>query len=524
MVATSSPAATRRKSVAVAGPSQQPHPGRRRRVHSIAPGDHLSPGSKARRSLVPRKSILKASINFPDDTDDGTQSMELTREYRADLHDNTTRKSFGRRVSFANHAHVRLFEVPEHNTNSTGTPQSSPAQEAESPSKRPQNDENAYPGAGAFRRRSSTRRSLAFSDGEGEASMDMDLDSSGLGPAAFFDRGEDPISDDFEDEDEDFLGADEDMEITEAIQQSILRKRSLSLGRQPLANLGTHDEPGSPEPLEEQDDLQPEQEEQPPEEEPSYLEGDSGQSQSFVSEGGDTDSGSQPMEFTVPLDKPPPPPSEAWLALRSVTHSGDTPYEPPQSDDDGEQEMDLTSAVSRLQAARDSMGMGANDGQQDDSFTSTEDSFQGNEEPEAASEGNYTINVTQLMRRVSIGPGQSEGGNSTMDISGTYDALAASEDIEGEEGEVGIDESTSAASPEASQSALSPQDKPTAPQEPRPNVFSAPSASSGSQTRPPNTTAPKPFNFSTRSPAPPSPAKPTSRPTSPTKPTSRPAS
>lgn len=101
--------------------------------------------------------------------------MDLTH-----VHENT-RKSLARRVSFADRAHVRLFETREQNTNSTASPQSSPVQEAveQGPT-----DENAYPGASKFRRRSSIR-SIAFSDGAGEESMDMDSDDTAFGPAAY---------------------------------------------------------------------------------------------------------------------------------------------------------------------------------------------------------------------------------------------------------------------------------------------------------------------------------------------------
>ena len=101
--------------------------------------------------------------------------------------DENTRKSLGRRVSFANHAHVLLFEVTEQNTNSTASPQSSPAAEIESYGAT--DDENAYPGASSFKHRSFIRQSIAFSEGGGEELMDMDSDDRGYSPAAFFRAG-----------------------------------------------------------------------------------------------------------------------------------------------------------------------------------------------------------------------------------------------------------------------------------------------------------------------------------------------
>ncbi|KAI6022289.1 Spc7 kinetochore protein-domain-containing protein [Pisolithus microcarpus] len=400
----------RRNSISVTSHSRAHH-GHRRRAHSIAPGDNLSPTARARRSLAPRKSILKAAANTTDDGEDRTQAMDMTSIVRFEA--DNSRKSLGRRVSFANHAHVRLFEVPEQNTNSTGSPQSSPA--AEISGHGGTNDENAYPGAAGFRRHSSIRRSIAFSEGGGEESMDMDSDDTGYSPDAFFRASNtQEVADDTQDfgyEDEEDYGDGADMDVTEAMSHNILRKRSLSLGgpREPLGNLTvsrasldnqTEDEHGQ-------------------NKEQSFVEEDSAQSHSLSSVG-DT---SQPMEFTVPLVRPPEPPSEAWLALRAVTHSGNTPYIPSSDDEENGgdgvvRDMDLSDAVSRLQAARASMGPENPDGGDDqpNSFTSTEDSF-GEENSRADDEGNQTINVTQLIRRISLAPST---GDSTMEVTSVY--------------------------------------------------------------------------------------------------------
>ena len=320
--------------------------------------------------------------------------MDLTRDYRED---NPTRKSLGRRVSFANHAHVRLFEVPDHNTNSTASPQSSPAAGPEPDTPRATNDENAYPGAQRSRRRSSARHSIAFTEGGGEESMDMDSDDTAFSPSAFFRAGNEVSMDD-ESNEMDGPSDGDDMDVTEVVPRNFVRKRSLSLGvsRQPLANLSIPQ--SSPHVSNDQEDVP---------NETSYVEEESAQSQSFTSEG----DVSQPMEFTVPLIRPPKPPTEAWLALRSATHSGNTPYIPSSDDDGGDdgggvQEMELTDAVSRLQAARASLGLGEVGGEEggENSFTSTEDSFM-DEGVGADEEGNRTVNVTQLLRRVSLGPG-----------------------------------------------------------------------------------------------------------------------
>ncbi|KAI5992545.1 Spc7 kinetochore protein-domain-containing protein [Pisolithus marmoratus] len=395
---------SRRNSISVAGHNRV-QPGYRRRAHSIAQGDHLSPTARARRSLAPRKSILKAAANTTDDGEDRTQAMDMTSIVRFEA--DNSRKSLGRRVSFANHAHVRLFEVPEHNTNSTGSPQSSPAAEIDSHGGGT-NDENAYPGAAGFPRHSSIRRSIAFSEGGGEESMEMDSDDAGYSPGAFFraSNAQEVVDDmqDFGYEDADDYDDGVDMDVTEAIPQNIIRKRSLSLGgpRQPLGTLAV--------PNTSFDNQSEEEQEQRKEQ--SFVEEDSAQSQ------GDA---SQPMEFTVPLVRPAKPPSDAWLALRAVTHSGNTPYIPSSDDEEnagGVREMELSDAVSRLQAARDSIGLGNSAGEdgQPDSFTSTEDSLaeenSGNDD-----EGNQTVNVTQLIRRISLAPST---GDSTMDVTSVY--------------------------------------------------------------------------------------------------------
>lgn len=400
---------SRRNSISVSGHNRA-HPGHRRRAHSIAPGDHLSPTARARRSLAPRKSILK--VNATDDGEDRTQAMDMTGVVRFET--DGSRKSLGRRVSFANHAHVRLFEVPEQNTNSTASPQSSPA--AEIGSHGGANDENAYPGASSFRRNSSIRRSAIFSEGGGEESMEMDSDDTGYSPGAFFraSNAQEGVNDmpDFGFEDEEDYDDAADMDVTEAISHNIVRKRSLSLGgpRQPLGNLTV--------PRASLDNQSGDGEGQ--EKDQSFVEEDSGQSHSLGSEG-DT---SQPMEFTVPLVRPAKPPSEAWLALRAVTHSGNTPFIPSSDDEEnggngGVQEMDLNDAVSRLQAARASLGLGNSNEEdvQPDSFTSTEDSFAEENSRNDDDEGNQTVNVTQLIRRISLVPST---GDSTMDVTSVY--------------------------------------------------------------------------------------------------------
>ena len=302
-------------------------------------------------------------------------------------------------MSFAEHVHVKVFNK-DNNTNNTASPEHFPAHGIVRNGG--VTDENAYPGSSALgRRRSSVRRSVAFS--EGEQSMEMDDEDDAVGPSAFmFAQDDSAIADDMDDDEEEY-DDDEDMEMTEAISQNIIRKRSLSLSvqpRRPLSNV-----PSRP-----RDSINPNAEHHYP---------SSKQDQSYAEEENSTTTSTDPdqsqsLEYTVPLVKPPAPPSQAWLALRSVTHSGDTPYEePPSDDEDGEQGMELTDAVQRLLVARQSSGSGEERVAQEDSFASTDDSFDDN--------CDQTINVTGLIHRTSMGAG-TEAGDSTMDVTGDYGA------------------------------------------------------------------------------------------------------
>ncbi|KAJ7293774.1 Spc7 kinetochore protein-domain-containing protein [Mycena rebaudengoi] len=387
----------------------------KRRAHSIVPGD-MSPRAKARRLAAPRKSILKATINlvntdepnsldaqsltqgpfqFPAATEEpnATQSMDLTTDFQTQIHDNPSRKSFARRVSFANTAHVRLIDPREKdNTNGTDSPQSSPAASSDSIDPAPPaalSDENAYPGRN--RRRSSVRQSM------GMGSDDMDLTMSGSDAFLFASQanGSALVDEDMEFDD------DDDMEITEALDVDLVRKRSLSLGggRKPLSQISV----ATP------DDADQSQ---------SFTDD---QSQSFT----DDPSQDPPTEFTIPLNKSLRPPAHedaTWMALRNATHSGNTPYEePPPSSDD---EYVPVSRDGAGAARRVSLAPAPTDNQyipQDDSFSSTDDSFGD------ADQGDRTINISKVMGRVSLageGIRMSMGQpDSTMDESEIYGSI-----------------------------------------------------------------------------------------------------
>ncbi|KAJ7770895.1 Spc7 kinetochore protein-domain-containing protein [Mycena maculata] len=410
---------SRRKSIA--GTNQNRPAGvhlSKRRAHSIVPGDILSPRAKARRLAAPRKSILKATINIlntdeqnsldvpqsqstpassPAEDTNVTQSMDFTTDFQTQVHDNPSRKSFGRRVSFASNAHVRLIDrvTKEDNTNSTASPQSSPIAssdpvEDDVPHPIVLSDENAYPGASTRnRRRSSVRQSV------GMGSDDMDLTTVGSDVFLFAQAGGSALVDEEMDVD------DDDMDMTEPLDGDFIKKRPVSLGgaRKPLAQISVAT------PADDADQSQ------------SFTD----QSQSFTSE----QSQEPPTEFTIPLNRslrPPAHEDETWMALRRMTHSGDVPYEepPPSSDDEyvpvahaGDQR---TSGPTRTEQPPAQSLI-----HQDDTFSSTDDSFGD------VDNGDRTMNLSKVLGRVSLaggGPRMSVGQpDSTMDESEIYGSI-----------------------------------------------------------------------------------------------------
>ncbi|KAJ2920371.1 hypothetical protein MD484_g151, partial [Candolleomyces efflorescens] len=419
----------RRRSIAVAGShGQSAAIPRRRRAYSVAPRTSLSPQAKARRLLVPRKSILKTSFT-PDDTEpqptqstqstqddnDVTQSMDFTQDFRAKIHDNASRKSFGRRVSFAEHAHVRVFQIPDKNQANAASPQSSPSQTSSDPDPPPSqvNDENDYPQANSARRR---RSSVRFSGGSEDMDMTSVMDFPPPGSAIL----DEEFDDGFDDEG---LSEDMDMEVTQVMPGNMARKRSSSIGGSrrdtlpPSAILDMSDD--------------------------AALDADQTQSSiaddSVISEVSEAASDkSQNMEFTIPLNKSLRPPAHedaAWLALRQATHSGDTPYEP--ADESLEEdynnpshgEMELDDAVQRLMRARDSFSNQAGDGV--NLLDNQEDTVSSIGSVDSGDAGNHTVNLSRVLSRVSMG-GNDAGsrmsmgyGETTMDESEVYGDIVA---------------------------------------------------------------------------------------------------
>ncbi|KAJ7630550.1 Spc7 kinetochore protein-domain-containing protein [Roridomyces roridus] len=389
----------------------------KRRAHSIVSGDVLSPRAKARRLAAPRKSILKSTTNFLNDepeqglppseqlpptsspatedingtqTTNGTQSMDVTTtDFQTQVHDNPSRKSLGRRVSFASTACVRLIDrvTKEDNTNSTASPQSSPiassdAEEDGAPRSTVPNDENAYPGASARnRRRSSIRQSMG---------SDMDLTATASDAFLFAEAGDSALVDESMDMDEDM-----DMDMTEALDLDFIKKRPVSLGgvRRPLAQISAA----------------------PPATDADQSQSFTDQSQSFNSE----QSEEPHTEFTIPLNKslrPPAHEDETWMALRRMTHSGDVPYEEPQPSSDDEYV-----PVARLGDAQASGAAQPSMQNGDETFSSTDESF------DDVDNGDRTMNLSRVLGRVSVageGVRMSMGQpDSTMDESEIYGSI-----------------------------------------------------------------------------------------------------
>lgn len=309
--------------------------------------------------------------------------MDATQDPTTPVHDDTTR--LGRRVSWCDVKRVKTFSKHKNSL----APQSSVPQDLTS------TNENDYPGQASRRRRSSVRYSIAGSE-------DMDM-TTVIKPGSYLATGSAILDEEFDYDDD-----DDDMEITEAIQGNIGRRRSASIGRRPLSQLRSL--PENNEDLNEsQSDIGTESMEQ------SMSEADS-----------------QSMEFTIPLGQSlwPAKQDSAWLALKQMTHSGDQEIEVEHNSDDsvqhqGEVGMDLEDAMERLRRARDSLPLSSQPtSQPDDTFSSTEDSFE-----DDIDDGNKTLNLSRVIGRLSIGTNERMSigyQDSNMDESEIYGNIAES--------------------------------------------------------------------------------------------------
>ncbi|KZV70325.1 hypothetical protein PENSPDRAFT_631815 [Peniophora sp. CONT] len=461
-------AASRRKSIAVtsASSAESSRPVHKRRAHSIAPGDKVSPRTRARRLKGPRKSILKV-LPLPDDT------LEFTTSTSA-----SSRMSLSRRVSFAPDLQVRMFEKDEKKDKDKDKAKqrrrSSAALEDEDVRDgggggkgdgEKVSDENAGVMIGS-RRRSSLRAPRVSEYGE----MSMDVDGSPIAstsyldapdssplPAGFLDNLSDGsvlpdeedeeeegvtrgggrrstlrFADDDEDMDEDEEG--DDMDITQSVpRHSLARRRRSStvphLGAPPLEDSDEEDplpdddehvpidedddEEDEPLPDEEDDDQAPYDDEEDEEE--------AGSGEEEEDEGEQVRRPIEHVEYSAPLEQPLSRPRRgseaAILALAAATHSGLPSSTPTSSQQDagGYEDMDLEEAQTRLIRMRESLGLSSiPDDTSNTRLTHiSEESMSFDEDDDVGGDGigDETVNMTRLRQSL----GASEGG-SEMDI------------------------------------------------------------------------------------------------------------
>ncbi|KAI5897558.1 uncharacterized protein SCHCODRAFT_02564435 [Schizophyllum commune H4-8] len=365
----------RRKSIA--GTSSRSSLGNkgRRRAYSIAPGSALSPLAKARRDLVPRKSILKVPVAILHGDDPSFTPSPDTSETRDFTNDFNRRKSLGRRVSFSSTAHIRYFKKQPRPSDAasseTGSMDGSPERAPPPPPPRPTNDENAYPGSTSNRRRSSVGRpSMAPSDMDVTGVFDFAQQPQGNGGSALDDSEDSYVED----------GDDGDMDVTQSMPNNLARRKS-SVAFQDPADAS----------------------------DASNMSVDPDQTGSYMDES-TMQSDTEPLECEVPLGQAlnPPVSNDAWDALEQAANEN---VSPGNDEDD-----DLEDAIQRLRRA--SAFLPQTSGEiSEDSFASTEDSFN--------PDGEETMNISRALGRVSMGGNtnlarMSMGGESAMDESGVY--------------------------------------------------------------------------------------------------------
>ncbi|KIM34159.1 hypothetical protein M408DRAFT_60505, partial [Serendipita vermifera MAFF 305830] len=182
-----------RKSLSAVVSTSKHHAAHRKRAKSMASSnpEELTPRSKRRRSLVPKKSILKqsnagASLSTINPLASSQIEQSRSQQPLEDITLNFTRVSGfnqDRRVSFAPNAHVRLIPKESQQSNNSSSPPSSPADESiDSPNTSQENTRSA-PDSSPIKNDRNTRRSSlrqSMGDGEGEQSMDLASDTSYL--------------------------------------------------------------------------------------------------------------------------------------------------------------------------------------------------------------------------------------------------------------------------------------------------------------------------------------------------------
>ncbi|KAG8935486.1 hypothetical protein FRC02_008038 [Tulasnella sp. 418] len=280
-------------------------------------GDTLSPRKLARRSLAPRKSILKF-VNGPEDLIQDTDTADNTVQLSGD----DRRKSLARRVSFAAHAQVRLYNK-EAKTDNTSSPASAPQGSTPSDDSSKSNPSGGRKSSISSRRRSSAgqRRSISSNWEEEDSAMDIEEDEvTGIPPIYvaeharhLYERSPAPSEDDDD---------EEDMEMTNVFGNGIVAAHTAPDDQ---SDTSVTQQPNT-------DVLEPD----PPS--PTHS---------------TTTDRSEPMEFTVALEQSILPSrraslaNEAWAGLQALQHShgGGGVQTSPTND------MNLADAMARMIAA-----------------------------------------------------------------------------------------------------------------------------------------------------------------------------
>ncbi|KIO29655.1 hypothetical protein M407DRAFT_21242 [Tulasnella calospora MUT 4182] len=351
----------------------------------------LTPTKKARRSMAPRKSILKG-INLNDDvTQDLTDASDML----------SGRKSLARRVSFAAHAQVRLYTKDSKNPEGQ-SPARPPAQQ---PSSEPQ----PAPRRSSIRRRSSTSKTQnqleaanAAIDNweEGDSAMSLEDDDYGAN-AQLYVTGQNETAEDGDEATEEEQSMDqgededegEDMDVTVSFKNNIYvsgaAKRRSSVRPRPSVS--------KPPPV------APEQEEEvaPPSPARSTR----------------TDA-SEPMEFTVALEQAILPSkraslaNEAWANLQALQPQSSTLASPSN-------EMNVDDAMRRMLAASPGTARqlaldAANGVEEGDSMDMSMDGSLAGRRSVGSARDDQTMDLTSIVQSRSI-LGQSQLLNTTLD-------------------------------------------------------------------------------------------------------------
>ncbi|KAG8834159.1 hypothetical protein FRC17_009419 [Serendipita sp. 399] len=341
-----------RKSLSVVTSSRKSHAAHRKRAKSMASTnpDELTPRSRRRRSLVPKKSILKGS-NAANTA--GTASSQLDLQAHNPLEDitaNFTKTSIfnpERRVSFAPNAHVRLIPKEVQIVNESSSPPPSPGDSNDSSPDTSQENMRLAADPSPLKdykpkRRSSLRTSIG--DGEGEASMELASDASFLSEQSnrspeVSSRRESMNS---EGSSMDTADSQDDMDIT--LNTDVTSRLSLPAGRR--SSVRAPSRRASSAPLNEE----------------------------------------KPTEYTVTLEeslKKDEPPSATWLALRAITNGSSEEKSQATAD------MDIATAAQRLLMAGKDIPIIAEDEEEDMTISSGGDS--------TGSLGGKTMNLTGLI-------------------------------------------------------------------------------------------------------------------------------